>query len=187
MEHSKLIKRIIILSVIMFVFFAGIYLAYSDIRSKNKKVSISENDLSLKNSQYQQLVSMQKNIENLKPEINKIDNSIVPLGGDVGFIENIETIAKSHDLEVEIESLNLSTDTKVSSSTVTTLKIKAKVKGAWGGIYTFLSEIESMPIKIKINKFSLINNDDLKLGVSNSADSNKKWESSFEISVLEYK
>ncbi len=180
-------KIIVILTVVSLLLFVAMYFVYAEIRSKNEKVSAVEQDLSQKNTRYEYLVYMQKLVKDIENDIKKIDDSIVPKSGDVGFIEKIESLAKNQGLSISIESLNLTSDPKAESSPVATLKIKATVDGAWSNIYLFASEIESLPIKIKVNRFSLKNKDEIPADKSKMGGLGKDWRGSFEISVLEYK
>ncbi len=188
MSQSQPFKKIIILlSAVSLSLFIAMYFVYVEIRSKNEKVSSVEQDLSQKNTRYDYLVSMQKLVKDIEVDIKKIDESIVPKSGDVGFIEKIESLAKKNNLNIQIESLNLTSDPKAENSTVSTLKIKASVDGSWLNMYMFVSEIESLPIKIKVNRFSLKNKDEIPADRTKMAGLGKEWRGSFEISVLEYK
>ncbi len=180
-------KIIIVLSIICLSLFAIMYFVYAEIRSKNQKVSSVQQDLSQKNTRYDYLVSMQKTVMDIEMDIKKINDSIIPKSGDVAFIEKIESLAKNRDLNIQIESLNLVSDPKAGSSTVATLKIKASVDGVWSNMYLFASELESLPVKIKVNKFSLSNKDKIPSDKTKIAELGKEWKGSFEISVLEYK
>ena len=91
------------------------------------------------------------------------------------------------NLNIQIESLNLTSDPKAESSSVSTLKIRARVEGLWADVYAFASKIESLPVKIKVNKFSLENIDKIPVDRSKIEGIGKEWRGSFEISVLEYK
>lgn len=188
MDQSKLFKKIIIgLSLISTALFVLIYFVYLDIKAKNEKISLVEQELASKNNRYDYLVSMQKLVQDIEPDIKKIDESIISKSADVDFIENLEALARSRDLTIQIFSLNLVADSKLSSSTVSTLKIKAKAEGSWASVYTFLSELESLPFKVKINQFSIISNDNLALSRAGSLTQEQKWQATFDISVLEYK
>ena len=52
-------------------------------------------------------------------------------------------------------------------------------------MYKFTYEMESLKYKIKINKFTLANKEELTSVRTTSQ--NKEWQANFEISVLEYK
>lgn len=180
-------KIIVVLSMFSVLLFVAMYFVYAEIRSKNEKVSTVEQDLSQKNTRYDYLLSMQKLVKDSEADIKKIDDSVVAKSGDVAFIEQIESLAKNHNLNISIESLNLTSDPKLENTSIATFKIKASVDGLWSDIYMFTSEIESLPIKVKINKFSLKNKDEIPSDRTKAVGLGKSWRSSFEISVLEYK
>lgn len=187
MNQSKLYKIIGVLSLTSVLLFVVIYFAYDDIKSKNEKVSAVEHELLFQNSQYDYLISMQKMVDGLGPDIYKIDNSIVPKNGDVDFIEDLEKLAKDRKLKIEIESLTISTDPKESSGEVVTLKVRAKVEGPWKDSYLFISEVESFPFKVKINKLSIVGTEEVVSGTGKLNTINSKWQTTFEINVLKYK
>jgi hypothetical protein len=188
MSQARSFKKIIaLLTILSLVLFAAMYFVYMEIKSKNEKVSSVEQDLTQKNTRYDYLLSMQKLIKDSEVDIKKIDDSIVAKSADVAFIEKIESLAQSHDLDIQIESLNLSSDPKAENTSVSNFRIKANIEGLWGNIYLFISEMESLPIKVKINKFSLKNKDEIPTDKTKLAGLGKNWRGSFEISVLEYK
>lgn len=188
MKQSKFYKEIIVgLTLTSLALFGLMFFVYAEIRSKNEKVSMIEQNLSQKNTRYDYLVSMQDLLKQSEENIKKIDSSIVQKTGDVSFIESLEKKARDYNLEVEIESLNLVHDSKNPNSTVATLNIKANVQGLWSNVYLFLSDIESMQYKIKINKFSLKNKDEIPVDRTKTLGLGKNWQGSFELSVLEYK
>jgi hypothetical protein len=134
------------------------------------------------------LISEQKKINDIDLEINLINNSIIPKEGEIEFIENLELIARENGLSMEINSLVFDDNLNLASSSTEILKIKAKTKGSWSGNYEFLARLESLPVKIKINKFGLTNtSSDIISGVSKNSLLNNIWQSTFEIDVLKYK
>ncbi len=187
MNQSRLFKIIVFLSLSSLFLFGVMYFAYSDIRSKNERISTIEQELLFQNNQYDYLLSMRKLVENLEPKISKIDNSIISKNGDVNFIENLEKLARDHNLKIEIDSLTLASDPKEASSPVTTLKIRAKVEGSWKDSYLFISEIESISFKIKINKLSLVGTEQTLSSSGKPSALNNKWQTTLDINVLKYK
>lgn len=179
-------KILVVLTLVTIVLFGAIYFAYKEIKSKNIEIAMFEQDINLKNNQYESNVSMQRLVESIKPDVDKINNSIVNEKGDVEFIESLERIARGHKLEIKIDSLNLVTDPKNASSTVSALRVKAKAEGLWTDLYVFLEEIESLPIKVKINRFTMQSGAELDFNPKPN-DLNKVWSANFEITVLKYK
>jgi len=189
MYNYRLLKIILLTqSVLVVVIFGLCYLVYQDIKYKNENHHTLSHSLLFQNDKLAYLVSTQKAIDNISSDIVRIDSSVVSKEGEVDFIENLESIARENGLSIEIDSLVFEDKGDGSSNPINVLKIKAKTKGSWRGSYVFLSRLESSPFKIKIDKFSLINNgteipiSDKKVGVP-SGD----WQSTFEIAVLKYK
>lgn len=186
MEQTSLFKKILgILSLISIVLFVAIYYVYRDIRIKNETILTVEQDLSSNNTRHEYLTSLQKLFESIEPKINKVENTIIPSGGEVVFIEDLEALARGLNIDITIDSLNLASDPKVSSSTLSVLKVRAKYSGLWSDMYRFISELESIKHKIKINRITLSNQEELT--ATRSPNTHKKWQGVFEISVLEYK
>lgn len=186
MEQSGLFKKIIaILSLATLILFGTIYYVYSDIKSKNETILTVEQDLSSKNEKHEYLMSLQNLVESIDPQVKKIESSIIPKSGDVAFIEELESLGRSEGLLVEIDSLNLAGDPKISSSTLSMLKVKFRATGAWAEVYKFVSIIESLKYRIKINKFTLSSKEELT--ATKNPNGNKEWQGIFEVSVLEYK
>jgi D-arabinose 5-phosphate isomerase GutQ len=127
-------------------------------------------------------------VDDMSTEINAIDNSIVSKNGEVGFIESLESLARENGLSIEISSLTFDNNASLASSSINILNVKAKTDGSWFGNYAFLSRLESLPFKVKINMVSLTNSSsNVTSDVNNSNPSNDTWQSVFEISVLKYK
>ncbi len=187
MQNNKFLKIILfVLGLAVLLVFVLYYFVYEDIKSKNQHVSTLSNDLSSQSAKRDYLILTQKVIQNIGIDINRINNSIIAKDGDVKFIENLESIARQNGLTMTIDSLVLADNPEFASSSITTLQIRAKTKGNWSGNYKFLVELESLPIKIRVNKFDLSNT-----AVETGSDVKKAgvgiWQSTFEISVLKYK
>ena len=113
---------------------------------------------------------------------------MVPNSGDVQFIENLESVARNSGLSIDIDSLLLENDPKATQTTITVLRIKVKTKGSWSNTYKFISELESLPYKIKINSVLLSKtSEDLASKDGKKITSKSQWSASIDIGVLKYK
>ncbi len=179
MKNHKLSKKtLFVLTFLTLIFLGGYYYIFMDIKTRSENISTLSQELSMQSNKQGYLVSTQKMINSISSDIDRINNSIVPKDGDVAFIENLETLAKDNGLTIDIDSLVFEDDSKLEAIDVTAFKIKAKISGGWIGTYTFLSQIESMPLKVKINRFA---------SSANSQATTSVWQSSFDITVLKYK
>ncbi|MCX6702052.1 MAG: hypothetical protein NTX96_02560 [Candidatus Zambryskibacteria bacterium] len=189
MYNHKLSKiTLVVLTIVIIVIFMMCYFVYKDIKYKNQNHHIILSDLSFQNNKQDYLISTQKTMDDLAPDIKLINSSIISKEGDVGFIENLESIAKENSLSIEIDSLIFDNGLKPTSSSTDVLKIKAKTEGSWSNSYTFLARLESLPFKIKIDKFSLTS---IPVGIVSGTNENYvssgNWQSVFEIDVLKSK
>ena len=164
------------------------YFLYNDIKDKNQNISMLENGLSSQVNKQQLTNSMQSILKNSDADIAKVNSSMVASDGDVAFIENLESIAQNNNLKVGIESLVFQDDPSLGSSTLTFFNVRGKIIGGWTGTYLFLSQLESLPFKIKINRFAFTNSSDTgSVDGKKTGTTGNSWESVFEISVLKYK
>ena len=124
------------------------------------------------------MVSMQNMVKNTDSDTALINNSIVQKNEDIKFIEDIERIARNNGVDIKIDDLSFRDNLSVKLSEFTMLNARVTIDGSWNGIYSFLFELESLPFKIKIDKFVFIHGD---------IEASNKWQGVFEIGVLKYK
>ena len=173
-------KKIIILALVIGGLFAVSYFFISQIKSKNNNISNYLNELSFQTERHQNVIFLKKMLNKNNSDIAHINNSIIGSDNDVQFIESLEALAYGNSLKININSLSFEDSSTTLNSQIVVFKIKGQTYGSWSGNYVFLEELESMPIKIKIDKFSM------DIGIDpNSKTTN--WQSSFEIRVLKYK
>lgn len=187
MNKDKLTKNaVIILGIVSLVLLAAQVFVFRDIIKKNQNSSRLSNQVSIQDNKESYMISTGKVIQNKSDDIDRVHRSIVSSTEDVQFIESLESMAGDNNLSIEIQSLNLEENSKSTTSPITTLRISAKTKGGWTGTYKFLKQIESMPVKVRINSYSFVSN------TNNSESTTTKnfksvWDSSVELSVLKYK
>lgn len=176
----------LVLVVSIIVLFAGYVFLYKDIVKKNTANAELLNYISSESNREAYASSARKQLQNLESDIKKARSSVVDSGGVVSFIEKVESIARNNNLTISNDNISDEVDPKQASSTLAFLKIRSSTKGSWFGIYRFMSELESMPYKVKINSFSLSNSRDSGLGEGINLGPSL-WTADFEIRVLKYK
>ena len=187
MNKSNSLKKILIfLGLVAVVFLVIYYFVYIDIKTKNEKISQLEDSLSQQDDKQGYILSTKRTIQSLSDDLAEVNNSIVGSDGDVKFIESLETLARRNGLGIEIQSLVFD-DGTLNSSEITVLNIKAKTTGSWAGMYAFLANIESLPLKIKVTRFDVANALTDFVGVDKPATSTGVWQGVVEMSVLKYK
>ncbi len=183
-SSNKIIILVLVLSIATLL--TGYVFLYKDIVSKSTKNAEMLNYIASESNREAYASSARKQLESLDSDIKKAKSSIVNSGDVVGFIEKIESIAYRNGLSISNNNISDEVNQKTASTTLTSLKIKSSTSGSWVGTYKFMSELESMPYKIKVNSFSISNMREAAVaGLPATGDS--KWVADFEIQVLKYK
>ncbi len=185
MKNKYYLKLLLVLMMFSLVFWGAHYFLYNDIKNKNVQILTLDNQLKTLNTEQEYISTTERMLESRKSDIDRIENSIIVAGGDVNFIEMLELVARNNGLTLDIESLVATDADKSSANLVTALKVKAKTSGSWSGSYLFLSELESLPYKIKVTNFSIISNTPEVVDVLKKEANS--WQTIFEITVLKYK
>jgi hypothetical protein len=186
-KNNSLKKTLIVLSFTALLILVGYYFMFRDIKQKNQHTFSLRNELTHESSKEEYVASTKKTLEDLAPELTKVNNSIVATGGDVEFIEGLENLAHENGIDLTIDSLSLEDDVKFITTGVNILNIKAETSGGWKGTYKLMSQLESLPFKIRIKSFTIKST-----GSNPNVDIKKTpleniWQTNFEISVLKYK
>jgi Tfp pilus assembly protein PilO len=189
MINSKFIKKIIILLILIEILICVMYyFGFVNLKKKNENISVLRNNLSSQIEKQQYMFSTQKMMKNTDSDITRVNNSLIQKDEDIKFIENIEGIARGNGLIIKIDNLAFEDDPSFSSNGLTILRIKASMSGNWAGMYSFLSQIETLPSKIRIDKFALTNNaGQISTDAEKPTAPGNDWQGVFEISVLKYK
>ena len=191
MYQNKSLKIVlIILCSLVAAVFIACYFIYADIKTKNENYQVVLRDLSFQNQKQEYLAIKFKSIDDMGLDIGMVDNSMVSKDAEVKFIESLEALASEYGLTLDIDSLIYENNQKIASSSLDILRVKTRTKGTWAGSYMFLSRLEAIPIKVKINNFSLLKVSDvvvIPLIGKKQGTPIGVWQGAFEISVLKYK
>ncbi len=182
-------KTFLIIALFGAVISVASYFVFNEVKKKAEHVFVLEQELQFEDRQEQYLASMAKTIRESESDIALSDGSIIESDGHIEFIESIESLARQNGLSIVIESLLFEEHPLLATSSMTSFKVSAKANGSWKGTYKFLIQLESLPIKIQINKFSMIHgiSDGLENNVKEISTEGNVWQSNFEIHALEYK
>ncbi len=164
------------------------YFLFADIKHRNENASLFLHSVSSEIVKQQYILSLEHMIQSADSDISRVNNSFIAKDADVTFIEGLEKMAKDNRLTLSIDSLVLESDPILAGSGVSILRVKAKTQGSWSGTYTFLVELESLPLQIRVDRYGLANTfDSTVTGIKKPVKSGNSWESSFEVILLKYK
>jgi len=150
---KKYNKTLLIVSIITVsvLFLAGLYyFIFSKIRSNHNFISGLKDDtqaLIQKDAELRSIKSMILNTQHNRAEINRY---LVPFGGEVEFLESIESLAKFSGSSVKFQSVDLKDEVIEKAAGLESLSIKLEGNGEWASLYKFLKLIELMPYKVVV-------------------------------------
>lgn len=155
MNRIPFLKKILIVeAVFILVFSALYYLGYADMVRIGSRMSQLSSVLSERAERERNVDTVKRSVEARSADIATVDASLVPPDGDVTFIEEIENLAKREGLTVGIDSLSFA-DVGGAESGLSAFDIKIRTSGQWAPTYTFLRQIETLPIKVSISSVAL--------------------------------
>jgi Tfp pilus assembly protein PilO len=180
----KIILGFLILAVVLL--FGVYFLLFQNIKYQNTTASELQNEIDLGTKQNQYATSLKQSLQDSDSDISKVNNSILPIDGDVGFIEQLENLATNEGLSVSIDSLSAEDIPNVDSDDLTSLLIKVNAQGSWTKMMDFLSKLETLPNVSRMEEFDLANSSDNPQGFP-VAGNTQSWQVTFQIRVLQYK
>jgi hypothetical protein len=175
-------KKILLLEILAVILAAvSIFFVFNYLKKMNQSSSIFDNKLEQVRNDVTHASSVKRNLNNNAADISKINDSVLSADEDVHFIESLEAIAAKYGLKMKINSLSFDDNPAIKSENLTFFVIKGTTSGSWNGIYYFLAALEALPVKTRIDNFSMQT-------VSDGPDvSNYIWQASFEFVVLKEK
>lgn len=183
MKNNKvLISTIVFLVFVVLVLAVAQYFLIQEIKNKTQTASSLENIVATQSDTIEYINSTRQNLLNVEEDRKKIANYIIPNDGEVTLLGDLEDLAKANGLLVSVESLSLESKENLKSMGLTNLVVKIKAQGKWSSIYKFLSQIESLPLEVTVDRVYLIN----KGNGLNSSSVESGWEGIFDIKVLKY-
>lgn len=185
-KYSHIIKILTLLSILVVVLFVAHFFFFKDLKAKNKNIGELDYYLSTDLEREKYAIDTQRLLQNLESDIQLVKNSFIASGGDIEFIETLESIARQNGLQISIDSLVLEGDTKNASTTSMLFRVKASASGSWAGVYKFINQLESLKYKIKINALSF-SGASATQDVETGTPSQNTWRTDFDIRVLKYR
>lgn len=144
-------SAILILLIILFIIFL-ICPIFEEIK-KNSKDLISQNEnLASLEVKVVNLKKFETIYQNLKPNLEKIDNLFIDPEVPVEFISFLEKTSRECDLTL---SLSLSSQKKIAEETWSSLNFQTNLTGSFLDFSKFLEKLESSPYLIEIKDITI--------------------------------
>lgn len=184
---KHLLNLIYILILCIASFFALYFYIFLQMKEKSENVSIQLKYLSSEMNREDYAIRTQNYLDVHKTDIQRIKSSIIPQGGEADFISSLESLVHQNNLTINIGSILFDNDKKFASTSIMVLKIKADIRGSWSNIYKFISEIEALQYKVKLNSVMMSKDSQESVQRDSKIIKTKSiWSTNLEIYVLEY-
>jgi len=151
------------------------------VKSEFEKASYALNSAEISYEQKDKIQTTAQNVEELEPQIEKINSYFVESDDVVGFINLLEQKAKGQGTSIE------TTDVSIEEALGDllygeVLKISLTVKGSWNNVMQYLNLVESLPYDIWITNTNLA----LKRNTDSENDNLYHWEADLTLLVLKH-
>jgi Tfp pilus assembly protein PilO len=180
-------KKTLIFLIILSIVGIGVwYGLFSYIKRTAEAASAIEN-------QYQEKITADARDKSLKELLRTIDlnndslsTRVIDRDGTVSFLEFIESTAKSVGLGITMNAVKIEEE-PTDKNTYEYLKLSFTTQGSWQDTYTFLSIVESLPYKSKINKVLFSQTSITEPSKDQKTIQKSSWKADYDIAVLKFK
>lgn len=159
MRKQTAIKRILVITILFALLtWAGAFMFYFSIESKKIAAGNLAGEITLKNNQKDEIKALSRDIQNLKDDLEKIDNHIVGSSQDkvADFLKTIEKISEKSGTELDIDSIDIAPlADKQLAEQFEELNLTLQITGSWNSVFLFLGLIENLPQKIEVKNLGL--------------------------------
>jgi len=181
-------KSVIVLLGLVSVILCGIiFFGFNYI--KNKSISTSDTIRKVEESSNNSILvqSINSTGSNSANELDKLENLALSQEKLVNFIETLEGLGRSMNLNINIVSVDSEPGKSVDNPDKIHFRIEAS--GSWSGTMQFLHALESLPYRTMINNSNLtILNGSENLSSSSTTTAQKRsWKLSTDLSVYSFK
>ena len=167
-------KKILVLSVIFFIFSVFVFLfLYRNINNNKEMSHLAQEKWQVEATNRENTKLLVSSIKAIEPERALLKTHFVQSSDVVPFLDTIEKLAKKVGAEAEITSVNLVKDN-------TSLMVRMKASGNFGTIYKLILLLENSPYDLE---FVLV---DIETSDTSSSKKNPQWIANFQIKLLSF-
>jgi hypothetical protein len=188
-------KTFFVVTILLIVSIFDFY-AYYIISDQDSRVVQSMSDLDQEMKKSLNLDKVKKVVKETEISRGQIQNYFIPAGGEVGFIESLESIGRISSVEVKVDNVDLGSakdwpgiSTAAEQNTFQLVKVRLSVIGNWNNVNRYWQLLENLPYRVSFDHISLLTSSIGSLTDKKVKDSNRGpvWQIGFDVSVLKKK
>jgi hypothetical protein len=179
MKKNNQNSLIILLIVVILGLFAAYYFIYIYMNSLGQQVYDLKTTSEQKVQQEQEMNSVANSVKMLTDQMNAVDSYFIPPDGEVAFIEETESQAKTFGLTSSVDSVAIENSNYLISKHFEYLILKVSTTGTWADTYRFLSFLSNLPYQLSVDHA------DITVALDNGKKSLPVWSGVFSVRILE--
>ena len=155
---TKLKKKILISIIASLIFFAIFfffcpYSVFKSIEESSSQLLFVETELASIGEKNDELGNWERELPDLKPDLEKIKGLFVNLEMPVEFLRFLENLARDNNLSIRVSLLRAGSD---KDSKAAVLQFKVLIDGLFSDCARFLEKLENAPYLIAIEDLNII-------------------------------
>ncbi len=180
--NNKFRTLCITLSILVLFGVAACFVFWNIIGNSVARIHANDNLRKEEIARLEQEKTLQVLIQNLGPDIKKIQSRIVESNGTPSFISKIESLARGIGATVTVSNVSVK-PAEQEGEAFEYLSFDVASDGSWNQVYQLLTMIESLPYKVVLSNMTLGQGD----FSEGEGQTNSRWKATFAISVLKKK
>lgn len=195
MKEAVKTKKILVFSIISAIvaFFLFGFLFWL-IKSQNESIALLAGEVQQNSAKDDAVRSIRLLFDKNKDSLARLDSFFISKDGVVDFINSIDTLGKKYRVNLAIGEVTSEIDQKIKDDFKETLKLRLDASGSWGNVIDFLTALENLPYKIKVDQVSVgLSSASDKLLFANASSTNpevrkpgdkEEWKATYTISII---
>jgi Tfp pilus assembly protein PilO len=188
MNATKGIKKILTTGLVLNIVVWGLYsVVFWQIRAQTQNVSVLSSEAENETKKDETLRIIKTSLSESGNDILLLDSYFVSQEEVDDFIGSMETLGKDMGVNLSVGSVAVEPD-KGKDDFKEFLRLKVGINGPWANVIDFLSALENLPYKVRLDQVSVSLGSDA--GQSSSAGtkgSPSRWQAEFEFVALKLK
>lgn len=180
-------KEILIISTTLAVIGVLICIfVFSTLKNKEQKVYDVMRQIDDYSAEKINLSSVKARIEETSAKRDKLDSYFVAKDGVVSFLNYIQSLVPSDNLNVKILSVGIVPADGKTKDVFDAVNVEVIATGLWGDVAKFAGSLETIPYQVSVQRANL-EYGEFSENASTNAPLPKKWRGTFHFSVLKIK
>lgn len=153
MKPAKRAFFILLCFAIVDIAALGVYVSlFIAVKEKNERIAASEENIKAIADKDSNLRSVKNLVLDTSETRAKINTFMIPQGGEVDFLEEIEALGRIAGVSLEVVSVENEDGVIESAADLDSFRLHLEATGGWNSVYRFLRLLEELPVRSVISQ-----------------------------------